>query len=355
MLQAADQSAIPAATAAGGESNNNNGGRSANSNASFVRANQEKIVVCLTAAVSLGLVGVLVIVIGRMVRSYQHRLLVHSHAHAQRGGSSSLVLSSLASGQSAVDLDSSSLVEELELEPSGGCSDGGSGGGGGRFGSGGEGLHRQYSLQQCAATAISSQQPQQRRRPSFELEPLPSRLEAALYLEGRCPPAALNTAVAVSSLYGTVQRRPAKGILKNARSTPRALAMDCMVPASAMDCMAAMLLQQQQQHTPLSSPLVMRAGDDKIVSYSNNISGGDASDDVAVRILSPANRDPNRLTAADWVGEATGGRALRLLHMEPLDNRAAAAVAAVDLSYRAAPLDGPNEGCDGSRDQLFLL
>ena len=41
--------------------------------------------------------------------------------------------------------------------------------------------------------------------------------------------------------------------------------------------------------------------------------------------------------------------------MEPLDNRAAAAVAAVDLSYRAAPLDGPNEGCDGSRDQLFLL
>ena len=325
MLQAADQSAIPAATAAGGESNNNNGGRSANSNASFVRANQEKIVVCLTAAVSLGLVGVLVIVIGRMVRSYQHRLIVHSHAHAQRGGSSSLVLSSLASGQSAVDLDSSSLVEELELEPSGGCSDGGSGGGGGRFGSGGEGLHRQ------------------------------SRLEAALYLEGRCPPAALNTAVAVSSLYGTVQRLPAKGILKNARSTPRALAMDCMVPASAMDCMAAMLLQQQQQHTPLSSPLVMRAGDDKIVSYSKNISGGDASDDVAVRILSPANRDPDRLTAADWVGKATGGRPLRLLHMEPLDNRAAAAVAAVDLSYRAAPLDGPNEGCDGSRDQLFLL
>jgi hypothetical protein len=330
------------------------GSRGGGDDAAFVRANQEKIVICLTAAVSLGLVGVLVIVIGRMVRSYHHRLngqQRHSH-HTHGGGSSSLVLTSLASSTSGVgggglvDLDNSSLVEELELESVVSNS------------------RRPAILQSgggatSAASSFAFQPPQSRqpRRPSLEVEPpLPHHanlLQAALYLESRCPPppsAAAATPAMSGSLYGTVarlpaqQRRPPKGILKNALSTTANNTSFVLQP---------------------SSPLPVSPG-----AASNNASlsvgstCGDArvrGDHDPMRISSPIGGGGGNSDLPAWSAEerpAAAATQRLLLHMPPLDNLGAA----VELSFRTTPQVGASEQledncCDngGSRDQLFLL
>jgi hypothetical protein len=296
---------LPATTAAAGEKSGGvgSGGRP-NANASFVRANQEKIVICLTAAVSLGLVGVLVIVIGRMFRSYRHRLL-HHRQQQQQG--SSLVLSSMASGHSTVDLDNTSL-EEMELT---------------------DGLD-------------PDRHGGSQRRPSYEMQSPPAAsLEAVLYLEA--PEARrLPSGEAVGSLYGTVgrhQRRlPPKGILKNSRS----ITADCIMlplPGSPLSDRGVNYSASSWERQNFPS---------RLDSAPDGTDIALARCDVITRILSPC-QDHSRLAApqASWPGEAGDRVGL---------------VAALDqLSFREVPLGGAGDrpvaaaGCEDGQDQLFML
>jgi hypothetical protein len=304
------------------------GGPARATNASFVRANQEKIVVCLTAAVSLGLVGVLVIVIGRMFRTYRHRLSTPHHLHHHRRGSS-IILSSMASGQSssAVDLDNCSSSQEVVVDVS------------------------------VTSRGLGSPPPPHdgrdlpyRRLAYDQQQPMPvSSLEAALHLEDgraarRFP--AVPYEAAVGSLYGTVsrQRRPPKGILKNSRS----ITTDCMLASQSPD-----------------SPMVAYACNSPPGIRVPNSHGGEggvvapAQYSLISHITSPpVTEDPGGLLAAPCSPLPASGRE------RTLNSRHIVTVGELGrmdgLLFRESPQDGAGEqlgeeDCEGSRDQLFLL
>ncbi len=315
---------------AGGEGG---GGTARATNASFVRANQEKIVVCLTAAVSLGLVGVLVIVIGRMFRTYRHRLLsTPHHLHHHRRGSS-IILSSMASGQSssAVDLDNCSSSQEEVVDVS--VTSRG-------LGSSPPPPHDGRDHLPCRRLAYDQQQP------------IPvSGLEAALHLEdgraaGRFPAVPYEAAAVVGSLYGTVsrQRRPPKGILKNSRS----INADCMLASQ-----------------PPDSPMVAYACNSPPGIRVHNSHGGEGG------VIAHAQYSLNSHVTSPPVTEDSGGPlAAPSLPLPasgsdwPLNSRHIVTVGELGrmdgLLFRESPQDGAGEplgeeDCEGSRDQLFLL
>jgi hypothetical protein len=304
-------------------------------NASFVRANQEKIVVCLTAAVSLGLVGVLVIVIGRMFRTYRHRLMSNPapHLHHHRRGSS-IILSSMASGQSssAVDLDNCSSSQEEVVD----------------VGVTSRGLgspppsHDGRDLP-CRRLAYDQQQPM----------PV-SSLEAALHLEaGRAAgrfSAVPYEAAAVGSLYGTVsrQRRPPKGILKNSRS----INADCMLASQ-----------------PPDSPMVVYACNSPPGIRVPNSHGGEggvvahAQYSITSHITSPppVTENPGGPLAAPSSPLTTWPACGRDWSLNSRHIVTVGELGGMDgLLFRESPQDGAGEplgeeDCEGSRDQLFLL
>jgi hypothetical protein len=314
----------------GGEGGGGGQGPARATNASFVRANQEKIVVCLTAAVSLGLVGVLVIVIGRMFRTYRHRLSTPApHLHHHRRGSS-IILSSMASGQSAVDLDNCSSSQEEVVDVS--VTSRG-------LGSTLPPPHDVRDHLPCRRLAYDQQQP------------IPgSSLEAALHLEdGRAAgrfPAVPYEAAAVGSLYGTVsrQRRPPKGILKNSRS----INADCMLASQPTD--SPMVAYACNSPPGVRVPNSHGAGDGVVThaqySLTSHITSPPVTEDPRGPLAAPSS--PLPASGRDW----------------PLNSRHIVTVGELGrmdgLLFRESPQDGAGEplgeeDCEGSRDQLFLL